>query len=57
LEGRIEPDVNIFLLEIRISQGLRHPLALIIAGTRANRIDVAPIVFVLGIDLWITINF
>ena len=49
-------DADLVLAVIVEKQGFRTPLALVIAGPDANRVDVAPIVFPLGVDLGVPIH-
>lgn len=34
-----------------LHHGFGHPLSLIVARSRPNRVDIAPVVFLLGVDL------
>jgi hypothetical protein len=49
-------DVDIVLPEAVEEQGLGAALALVVAGARADRIDLAPIGFDLGVDLRVAID-
>ena len=50
------PDINPRPLVVSIGQGLCHPLALIIAGTWPNGVDIAPIGLRLGMHIRISIH-
>ena len=51
-----DPDLNTGLLVVSVGQGLRHTLALVIAGPRTNRINIAPVGLWLWMNLRISIN-
>ena len=44
-----DPDVDPGALVVGIGQGLRHPLALVIAGAGPYRVNIAPVGLRLGI--------
>ena len=50
------PDINPRPLVVGIGQGLCHPLALVIAGTGANGVNIAPVGLRLGMHFWISIH-
>lgn len=45
------------MLAIRITEGFRNPLALVVARAGSKRVDVAPIGFRLGVNMRITVYF
>lgn len=50
-------DFNIVLVLVRIHHGLCYTLSFVVAGSRANSVDVSPVVLSLWVLLWISINF
>ena len=50
------PDINPRPLVVGIGQGLCHPLALVIAGTWPNGVDIAPVGLRLGMHIRISIH-
>ena len=50
------PDINPRPLVVGIGQGLCHPLTLVIAGTGANGVDIAPVGLRLRMHLRISIH-
>ena len=57
IENTCYLDLNIVLSIVVKKQGFRATLTLIIAGTEANRVYIAPVFLVLWVYAWITINF
>ena len=51
-----DPDLNTGLLVVGIGQGLRHPLALVIAGPGSDGVNIAPVGLRLWMNLRISIN-
>ena len=50
-----DPDLDTRLLVVGVGQGLRHPLALVIAGAGADGVNIAPVGLGLGMHLGISI--
>ena len=50
------PHVDPRLLVVGVGQGLRHPLALVVARPWSDGVHVTPVTFRLGMNLWVTIN-
>ena len=51
-----DPDVDPGALVVGIGQGLRHPLALVIAGAGPYRVNIAPVGLGLGMHLRISVH-
>ena len=51
-----DPDLHSGLLIVGVGQGLRHPLALIVAGPGADWVHVAPVGLGLRVNLGISVN-
>ena len=57
IEDPHDLDLERVLPPVVEEQRLSASLSLVIATANANRIDFAPIVFRLGVDLWVAIHF
>ena len=51
-----DSDLDTRLLVVGVGQGLRHPLALIVAGPGADGVHVAPVGLGLRVNLGISVN-
>ena len=56
VEDPCDPDLDPGPLVVGVGQGLRHPLALVIAGPRTNGVNIAPVRLWLWMNLRISIN-
>ena len=57
VEDPHHPDVDLILPVIIEEEGLGAALAFVIAGSYADGVDVAPVVFLLGVNRWVAIYF
>jgi hypothetical protein len=57
VENSSNSDINTILPHVTISQGLGHTLSLVVTCSRANAVDVTPVVFSLGVLLGVTVDF
>ena len=51
VEDPCDPDLDPGPLVVGVGQGLRHPLALVVAGPGANGVDIPPVGLGLGMNI------
>ena len=56
VEDPCDPDLDPGPLVVGVGQGLRHPLALVVAGPGADGVHVAPVGLGLRVNLGISVN-
>ena len=56
VEDPCDPDLDPGPLVVGVGQGLRHPLALVVAGPGADRVDIPPVGLGLGMNIRVTIH-